>query len=416
VSADEVRASYESQNIELTIALVEFPVHEEEQDGISATEEEIKRYYDENQDAYKQPEMAAVEVVKIDIVPSARDRQESQEMASMILDRILAGDDFGEMADVYSEAPTAVNKGLTGPLYKGQREDEYFAALEALAPGEVSKPVETEAGFYILKKIDEPKGEEASLEYSAQEILFSLAPSRETYDSLATLAGEVHQRAQEIGLKAAAEEKQLEFLAPEPFARNFPIQGLGFVPSLGDFAFANEPDQLSRTLRDDSHYYVARIAKRIPESVKPLDDVRDAVERVVINNKMREAAERRAAAFRMKASRSSMAEAAKAYERELEKPEPFRAADNTTKLGRNSTVARAALALEPGMLTPPIEWRGSYYVAELLGKSEFNEEDFLAKAAELRGRLMQQKINEYTGYWYEKLRAESNIEDYRQRL
>ena len=40
--------------------------------------------------------------------------------------------------------------------------DEYFNALESLEPGEVSEPIETEAGYYILKQTESPKGEEGS--------------------------------------------------------------------------------------------------------------------------------------------------------------------------------------------------------------------------------------------------------------
>ena len=48
-----------------------------------------------------------------------------------------------------------------------------------------------------------------------------------------------------------------------------------------------------------------------------------------------------------------------------------------------------------------------------INRTPFDNEEFQLTADEIRSRLHQEKIEAYIVYWYDKLKADSKIEDYR---
>ncbi|UCG50629.1 MAG: SurA N-terminal domain-containing protein, partial [Candidatus Latescibacterota bacterium] len=245
VSEDEVLRNYMEENVEMKIAYAKFPMEETDLGDYAPTDEEIKEYYTTHQEEFFEPAKARLDVIRIEFEPSATDLSDAEYTARRVQEQILAGEDFGVLAKTYSEAPTSQVEGNTGFIKKGQREDNYFDALEQMNAGDVSPPVAGESGYYILKLIEKRTGESEEDEYNVQEILIKSMLSRQTVDSLYTLANDMRDKATEIGLEEAAAAFQFEMLTPEPFGEDEPIGELGFVRALNRFAFANEIGTLS---------------------------------------------------------------------------------------------------------------------------------------------------------------------------
>lgn len=67
-------------------------------------------------------------------------------------DRILEGENFEDIARLYSQEPGAKQSGGNiGFFERGQLAPEYEATALRLKPGEISKPVETDFGFHIIE-------------------------------------------------------------------------------------------------------------------------------------------------------------------------------------------------------------------------------------------------------------------------
>ncbi|WKV13764.1 peptidylprolyl isomerase [Marivirga harenae] len=67
-------------------------------------------------------------------------------------DRILEGENFDDIARLYSQEPGAKQSGGNiGFFERGQLAPEYEATALRLKPGEISKPVETDFGFHIIE-------------------------------------------------------------------------------------------------------------------------------------------------------------------------------------------------------------------------------------------------------------------------
>jgi peptidyl-prolyl cis-trans isomerase SurA len=78
--------------------------------------------------------------------------------AEEALARIKGGQDFGQVAVSYSEAPDAVSGGLLEPRPVDRLPTLYADAVAALKPGEVSGILRSPAGFHIVKLFDRKGG------------------------------------------------------------------------------------------------------------------------------------------------------------------------------------------------------------------------------------------------------------------
>ncbi len=69
--------------------------------------------------------------------------------------RIMRGDNFKDLALLYSQDPgSADNGGELGFFGKGELVPEYEAAARSLQPGELSEPVESKFGFHLIQLIE----------------------------------------------------------------------------------------------------------------------------------------------------------------------------------------------------------------------------------------------------------------------
>jgi peptidyl-prolyl cis-trans isomerase D len=413
VSEDEMRHAYQKDAVDLSLAYVEFPITSADVGDYAPSDEEIAQYYESHKDNFIQTGQCRVKVVKIPLVASAADLDDAVYTAGRVREQIAAGEEFGALAKTYSEAPTSFVDGNTGFITRAQRDTAYFAALDDMEAGELSDVLTTESGVYVLKLIEKRVGENDETEYNVQEILISSMLSRQTTDSLYGVASEVRDRAREAGLETAANEKQLEIESPPPFPERGSIGTLGMVTSLNDFAFSNEPSAVSDLLRDENNIYIGEVVERIAEHIKPLEEVREVVVQYVLLDRRRTIADRDAKAFYQKARTTDFQTAVETYDLTEKQTGTFRAGDNLEPFGSNSIVAEVGLAIVPGETSPPVEWRLTYFVVNLLSRAEIDVADYKAQIPSVKQRLLAQKAQAFSQTWYQNLVEEADIEDYR---
>jgi len=89
-------------------------------------------------------------------------------------DRILAGENFNELARKYSEDPSAqYNGGEYGYVGRGAMVPSYEATAFKIKIGEISQPFESPYGYHILQLLDR-RGNE----YNSRGILIAANPSK----------------------------------------------------------------------------------------------------------------------------------------------------------------------------------------------------------------------------------------------
>jgi len=98
---------------------------------------------------------------EIDVADTDRTKEEAYSLISEILEKVNNGEDFSELATIYSEdSATSSVGGDLGFFGKGEMVSEFEDVAFATPEGEISDVFETEFGYMILKVTDSrPSGE-----------------------------------------------------------------------------------------------------------------------------------------------------------------------------------------------------------------------------------------------------------------
>jgi peptidyl-prolyl cis-trans isomerase SurA len=129
-------------------------IEQEVRAKINVPDAEIKTYYDAHKDDFTiTKERLKLAQVLIALPPNPTPTQVSaaQKKAAMVRARALKGDDFGDLARVYSDDDSKSNGGELGWFAPGDINDAILAGVKPLKPGEVSAPIRTSHGFHLVK-------------------------------------------------------------------------------------------------------------------------------------------------------------------------------------------------------------------------------------------------------------------------
>ena len=85
--------------------------------------------------------------------------QEIRKKCQKVLEKIKKGEDFGEMAILYSEDASAKDRGDLGFFKKGELVPSFEKEALRLKVGELSGIVRTEFGFHIIKLLEQKGGD-----------------------------------------------------------------------------------------------------------------------------------------------------------------------------------------------------------------------------------------------------------------
>lgn len=110
-------------------------------DSVTVTEEEIKEFYNNNEDMFMTQESVSAKHILVD----------SEEKAKDIKAKIEAGTSFEDAAKEYSSCPSAAQGGDLGSFTRGRMVPEFEEASFALEIGKVSDPVKTQFGYHLIK-------------------------------------------------------------------------------------------------------------------------------------------------------------------------------------------------------------------------------------------------------------------------
>jgi parvulin-like peptidyl-prolyl isomerase len=123
-------------------------------------EKELLDFYRNHIDRYRSPELYRPSHILFVVPKGASPEQvrEARKRCQQVLERIRKGEDFGEMALLYSEDLSAKDHGDLGYFKKGELLPSFEREALRLKVGEVSGIVRTDFGFHIIKLMDRKGG------------------------------------------------------------------------------------------------------------------------------------------------------------------------------------------------------------------------------------------------------------------
>jgi len=117
-----------------------------------ATEDELKKYYEENIWRYKKPDQVRAShiLIKTEGLDEAG-VAEAKKKIDGILKQAKDGANFGELAKTHSEDPGLKSNGGEYVFARGQMVPEFEEAAFSLNEGKISDVVKTKYGYHIIK-------------------------------------------------------------------------------------------------------------------------------------------------------------------------------------------------------------------------------------------------------------------------
>jgi len=138
---------------------------------VKVSEEEIRNYYDENIETFKQPAGIRIYHILVD----------SEELANDLLEKLNGGEDFSQLAMENSTCGSAPNGGDLGIVNETTNFVQEFkdAALK-LEPGEITQtPVKTKFGYHIIKAGDRQEESIKAFEDVKNSLMLQLQQEKE---------------------------------------------------------------------------------------------------------------------------------------------------------------------------------------------------------------------------------------------
>jgi peptidyl-prolyl cis-trans isomerase C len=118
-----------------------------------ASDDDAKKFYDENPAEFEQPEEILVRHVLIPVKPGAtkEEKAAARAKAEKVLAEVRGGADLAEIAKRVSAGPTAAEGGSLGWIRRGDTVPDFEAAIFALKKGALSDVVETQIGYHVVR-------------------------------------------------------------------------------------------------------------------------------------------------------------------------------------------------------------------------------------------------------------------------
>ena len=122
---------------------------------ITIGREDAQAYYNAHKDEYVRPEQVALRA--IEIKTEGKKESEVPELkakAEKLRQRVVDGEDFGELAKRFSDGSTAQQGGFLGVYKKSELTKELWDAVEPLKKNQMTEVIETKQGFLILQVLE----------------------------------------------------------------------------------------------------------------------------------------------------------------------------------------------------------------------------------------------------------------------
>jgi peptidyl-prolyl cis-trans isomerase D len=410
----EVRKDYIDKNEMVKVRYLFFSPQEFADSVTEASDEEIRRNYQENKDTYTQEAQRKMDYVTFTKEPSLADSAAVKKKIDELYERLTSGEDFAEMAGIYSEdIASRENGGDLGFFGPGNMVKPFEDVAFALEVGAISEPVQTQFGWHIIQVTDKKSdGEEKQVK--ASHILLKIPPSEATLENVRYAAEDFAQSCQEVGFDSLASADSLEVTESRFFSKANIIPGIGYLPAAVNFAFRSKIGTTSDVYEDQKAYYVFRLSGEKKAGYKPLEEVEVQIRNAVLKDKRMVLAKAKAERIADSlAAGLTLDQVAETCSLEVKEADFFNRSGYVPGVGNYENFKGTAFKLETDQISDVVETIRGYYIIQQTGHQPVDEEKFEREKGALKMTLLQQLRNQAFNQWFADLKEKAEIKDYR---
>jgi peptidyl-prolyl cis-trans isomerase D len=362
------------------------------------SDDDLKAVYQQNIQQYQVPNRVHAEHILLTTV--GKTDAEVAEIKTKAED-ILAqarkkGANFEELAKKYSEDPGSKTKGGDlGWLIQGQTVPEFEKAAFTLPKGEISNLIKTQYGFHIIKVLDKETAHTKTFDEVKDTLrtplLLQKADAQE--NSIADKMSADIRQSNKVTLDELAEKYHLEITETRPVSPTDPLLELGNGQDLKEEISRLRQGELSLPLHTDRGFVVLSLKQVIPAHQGSLDEVRDKLIADLKQQKSVHLAQTDAEelAKRVK-SGEKFDPGAKALGLDPKSSDPFARSGTIPGVASGKQLS-AAFFLKPGDLGGPANIGENWIVYQIVEKTEPDPAEFEKQKKTITDNLLQQKRN-----------------------
>ena len=417
----EVIDEFTKRNIQYTIEAVHVTNIMVNSDSLKLSDEKLLAEYNIRLDEFEKGETRSLRYISWKKDPSENDSISVRQEANELRAKIDAGEDFDELANIYSDDPSnqvSPDSGKGGDLGffgKGQMVPAFEEAAFSANPNEVVGPILSAFGYHIIK-VFENKNEGADEQVHAAHILLKIETSPSTLDELRRKAILFSYDAQDYGFDAAVDTHQVEIQSAESLAAdaNY-VSGLGFIRSAIRFAFNNKLGAVSDLLENDTYYIIASLDSIAPPGVKSLEEVKTRITRDLTNEITIEKTKDLTQTLMDKInSGMTMDELVDQYNNlERVKSDSKTLSRSFESVGKSNFIVGTLLSAYPGDIFGPVQTSRGHAIIHVTEIAEFDTNQFDIQKEGIRSSLVNQKQNRTFNEWLDNQKSKAKIIDNR---
>ena len=407
VTSADIEQEYIKNNSFVDVSYVRFPFAQTVTEEITVSDSELKKYYSEHKEKYKQDENYQLKYVTFSKMPTAAD---TVEITKELMD-LRAAFASAENDSLFLVGNAASNAYSGVFVDKSDVRDSYKVVLD-LEKGEVSTPFVDNGQLSIIKKVDE-KGKQVKF------VVFS-----RVIEALYGTINDANEKASDFQLFAAeetdfdSEAERIDKAVNTGIASkgNSFISGLGSSQQVLNFLEKADEGDISDVYELPNSFVVVQLTDKVAEGYRSLESVKDQVENQVKIEKRKTLAKEKVTA--LLAANSGLEELATAADKEVQ------TATNITGsgvllpgAGREPEVIGMIFGLNEGEISKALVGTTAVYVVSVDKKSDANLANLDATTRSQLEETLAQKVNQrFVSVWLEQLKKEAKIVDNRSKL
>jgi peptidyl-prolyl cis-trans isomerase D len=373
---------------------------------IKVEDAEIQKYYKDNISQFKEPEKLRVSRVWLPF--TAKDKDAVLAQARDVLKKAQGGADFAELAKTYSKddkAKTGGDWGLADWRSLSAKETEAAGKLDL---GKISDVVETDTGAAILKVAEKTAAATKPLaEVSAT--VKGILEDQKARAVVTERIGKIGKLAlKEKSLDLAAQKEGLKVASTGAVKRGQALGDFDSAGSLSESLFGLKGKDISSPVYTYTGAGLAQLQKIEPERPAKLEEVKDQVEKDILDGLKKERSLEKLSELKGKLKDDWNAEAGK-LKLEYKTVEAHKREQYLSLVGENPEIDALVFSLPLKTVSAPVPVEDGYAIFRVLERKEVTTADFEKVRATERDSLLEQKRNKFLQSYMVQAREEKKV-------